>query len=96
MGHIHWSWVQIQPIILPVEERRASWICSAHINISVATSLTVLARLLDGKLSYIKAKWVTMSGVQTPTKTLAKFLKLVLNLVLAAIGQYDIFFRMCV
>ena len=48
-------------------------IFSSHIIIAVATSLTVLARLLDGKLSYIKAKWVTMSGVQTPAKTLINF-----------------------
>ena len=51
----------------------ASWIFSAHINLEVVTSLTVLARLLDGELSYVKAKWVTMSGVQIPAKTLAKF-----------------------
>ena len=49
------------------KERRSSWIFSSHIIIAVATSLTVLARLLDGKLSYIKSKWVTMSGVRIST-----------------------------
>ena len=33
------------------KESRVSWKFSAQINISVATSLTVLPRLLDGKLS---------------------------------------------